>query len=95
MRALAPHGITDQRHCIRGILVLPHADHSPASLLGQAIGLAVPFDVSPQLRGPVVGIGSGRVAVGRTPVPEAPIHEDRYPTADPNYVGASTNTRER
>src|ERR1022692_2138402 len=56
--------------------MLPEPDHSPAGLAERRVGGSVPLDVPAQLRLPVPGVRRGLVAVLRTAVPEAAVHED-------------------
>ena len=60
------------------IFVLPNANTDPPCLFKQRVRLSVTFDIAPELRFPVVGIGLRVSGMIGTAVPEAAVDENGH-----------------
>src|SRR5829696_3259520 len=77
------------------VLVLPGAEHLPAVTCERAVDSTVSGDVASELRLPVRGVRTWRVAVVRAAVPEAAVDEDGEARAREDHVGSNDSGRSR
>jgi hypothetical protein len=70
--------------------VFPHSEDRPTFVDQQVVSVAVAKDVELQLRAPPISVRSRPRAVLWAAVPEAAVHEDRYPHACEGNVDRAT-----
>lgn len=73
-------------------LMLPDADHLPATRRQRVIDSAITGDIAFQLGAPVGAVGAGNVAVRWAAVPEAPVYENGKVDAGEDDVGTHEPT---
>ncbi len=78
-----------------GGFVFPDADWGPAGCSEAGVGVGVAGSVAGDLGLPVLGVAAGFGAVLGAAVPEAAVHEDRYPKAREHHIGFASHFGQR
>jgi hypothetical protein len=94
-RAHPTHGLADGRCRLLGVLVLPHSHRAPPCAPEEVISLGVSLSVPADFFRPVLRIGGRLSRMVGTPVPEAPVNEDRDTGGTKHEVGGASEISQR
>jgi hypothetical protein len=84
------NGCCDAGSGLSGVLVLPNADHLPASPVKVCVGVGISTPVGCELGFPPLGVSLRPCRVIRAHVPEAPVYEDGQAETWKHDVGPPT-----
>src|SRR5262249_37799768 len=77
-RFTATDGSHNPCHSLRRFLMLPYAQHHPASIMHSPVGIAVSLQIARELYPPPLTIGLRTTAMLWTAMPETAIDKDRH-----------------